>query len=38
MSAVVVLAAALVQAVAGLWEIWPLAVITLGVSALLPRR
>lgn len=38
MSAVVVLAAALVQAVAGLWEIWPLAVITLGVSALLPRH
>ena len=34
----VVLAAVLAQAVAGLWELWPLAVVTLGTSALLPRR
>ena len=37
-AAAVVLAAVLVQAVAGLWELWPLAVAALGASALLPRR
>jgi hypothetical protein len=33
-----ILAAVLVQAVAGLWELWPLAVVALGASALVPRR
>jgi len=37
-SAAVVLTAVLVQAVVGLWELWPLAVVALGTSALLPRR
>jgi hypothetical protein len=37
-SAAVVLAAVLVQAVVGLWELWPLAVVGLGTSALLRRR
>lgn len=37
-AAVVVLAAVSVQAIAGLWELWPLAVVALGASALLPRR
>jgi hypothetical protein len=37
-AAAVVLAAALVQALAGIWELWPVAVVALGWSALLPRR
>jgi hypothetical protein len=36
-AAAVVLAAVLVQAVAGLWELWPLAVVAVGAPALLPR-
>ncbi|HUZ21521.1 MAG TPA: DUF1707 domain-containing protein [Acidimicrobiales bacterium] len=36
--AAVVLAAVLLQASAGLWELWPIAVVVLGASALLPRR
>jgi hypothetical protein len=36
LAALVILAAAVVQAVVGLWELWPLAVVVLGVSALLP--
>ncbi len=38
LAAVVTLAAALVQAVAGLWELWPVAVLVFGASTLLPRR
>jgi hypothetical protein len=34
----IVLAAVLVQAAAGLWELWPVAVAVLGAAALLPRR
>jgi hypothetical protein len=37
-AAALVLAAVLVQAVAGLWELWPLAVVAVGAPALLPRR
>lgn len=36
-TAAVIVAAVLVQALAGLWELWPLAVVALGVSTLLPR-
>ena len=35
-TAAVVLAAVLVQALVGLWELWPFAVLTLGASTLLP--
>jgi hypothetical protein len=31
------LAAVLVQALVGSWELWPLAVVAFGASALLPR-
>ena len=34
----VIFAAVLVQALAGLWELWPLAVVALGGWTLLPRR
>ncbi len=34
----VIVAAVLVQALVGLWELWPLAVVALGGSTLLPRR
>jgi hypothetical protein len=37
-AAAVVLAAVLVQAFAGLWELWPLAVVAVGASTLLARR
>ncbi len=37
-AAAVVLAAVLLQALAGLWEVWPIAVVAVGASALLPRR
>jgi hypothetical protein len=37
-AAAVVFAAVLVQALVGLWELWPLAVVALGGSTLLPRR
>jgi hypothetical protein len=37
-AAAVIFAAVLVQALFGLWELWPLAVVVLGWSALLPRR
>ena len=37
-AAAVVLSAVLVQAVAGLWELWPLAVVTVGASTLPTRR
>lgn len=37
-AAVVVLAAVLVQASAGLWELWPLAVVALGASTMLRHR
>jgi fatty acid desaturase len=37
-AAAVVLAAVLVQAFAGLWELWPLAVVAVGASTLLVRR
>lgn len=37
-AATMVLAAVVVQAVIGLWVLWPLAVVVLGASALLPRR
>ncbi len=37
-AAVMILAAVLVQAFVGLWELWPLAVVALGGSTLLPRR
>ncbi len=37
-AAAALLAAVLVQAMAGLWELWPLAVAAFGASALLPRR
>ena len=37
-AAVVVLAAVLVQVLAGLWEVWPLAVVAVGASPLLIRR
>ena len=37
-AAAVVLAAVLVQALVGLWELWPLAVVALGASTLLTRR
>ena len=36
LAALVIVAAVLAQVVAGLWELWPLAVAVLGVSALLP--
>jgi hypothetical protein len=36
--AAVIFAAVLVQALVGLWELWPLAVVALGASTLLPRR
>ena len=36
--AAVIFAAVLVQALVGLWELWPLAVVVVGVSTLLPRR
>jgi hypothetical protein len=34
----VIVAAVLVQALVGLWELWPFAVVVLGGSTLLPRR
>ena len=34
----VIVAAVLVQALVGLWELWPLALVALGGSTLLPRR
>jgi hypothetical protein len=37
-AAAVIFAAVLVQALVGLWELWPLAVVALGGSTLLPRR
>ena len=37
-AAAVILAAVLVQALVGLWELWPLAVVALGWSTLLSRR
>jgi hypothetical protein len=37
-AAAVVLAAVLVQAFAGLWELWPLAVVAVGASTLPVRR
>jgi hypothetical protein len=37
-AAAVIVAAVLVQALVGLWELWPLAVVALGGSTLLPRR
>jgi hypothetical protein len=37
-AAAVIFAAVLVQALVGLWELWPLAVVVLGWSTLLPRR
>jgi hypothetical protein len=37
-AAAALLAAVLVQALVGLWELWPLAVVAFGASALLPRR
>jgi len=37
-AAAALLAAVLVQAIAGLWELWPLAVAAFGASALSPRR
>ena len=37
-SSAVIFAAVLVQALVGLWELWPLAVVALGGSTLLPRR
>jgi hypothetical protein len=33
-----ILVAVLVQALVGLWELWPLAVVALGTSAFVPRR
>ncbi len=35
---IVIVAAVLVQALVGLWELWPFAVVALGGSTLLPRR
>jgi hypothetical protein len=37
-AAAVIAAAVLVQALVGLWELWPLALVALGGSTLLPRR
>ena len=37
-AAAVIVAAVFVQALVGLWELWPLAVVALGGSTLLPRR
>ena len=37
-AAAVIVAAVLVQALVGLWELWPLALVALGGSTLLPRR
>lgn len=37
-AAALIFAAVLVQALVGLWELWPLAVVALGWSSLLPRR
>ena len=37
-AAAVIFAAVLVQALVGLWELWPLALVALGWSTLLPRR
>jgi DUF1707 SHOCT-like domain len=37
-AAAVTLAAVLFQALVGVWELWPLAVVALGGSTLLPRR
>ncbi len=34
----VIFAAVLVQALVGLWELWPVAIVALGWSTLLPRR
>jgi hypothetical protein len=36
--AAVIFAAVLVQALVGLWELWPLAVVAVGATTLLPRR
>ena len=37
-AAAVIFAAVLVQALVGIWELWPLAMVALGGSTLLPRR
>ncbi len=37
-AAAVIFAATLVQALAGLWELWPVGVVALGGATLLPRR
>jgi hypothetical protein len=37
-AAAAIFAAVMVQALVGLWELWPLALVALGWSALLPRR